>query len=199
MFWVPARNGCLKPRVVLELLLRRKSIVSGCKYGSNFHCIFDGCISSGGFLSGLVCIRHKSFFEYFHRTIYSGAFCYSKHYPDFFIDSNRNGSISTTDPVKVLEILQAVNEKKDYQRGIQVFADFQREKPDWFKQWPAQRIAALILHMYLQAGFYHVLFALYDDLHRNGFVHGEGIYVTLIKSCIAIQDIPRALVFLEVC
>ena len=170
----------------------RGYIASGCISGSNGSSTFS---SHNGLVLGL--ISHQSF-VCFHKMISSVVINHTRHYPDFSSNRQSDGSSSVSNPIRLLEILEAASEKRDYQRGIQVFDDFHWDRSDWFKHWPAQKINALILHMHLQAGTFDKLLAFYDELKKNGFVHGEGIYVTLIKCCIAMNNMPKALSFLEV-
>ena len=126
------------------------------------------------------------------------AYHNSVNYPDFFNDGLSNSKSNCTNSMKILEILEDANKRKDNRTGIQVFEEFHRNKPDWHKQWPAQKIAAFIFHMYLQAESFERLLALYKEIKADGFVHGEGIYITLIKCCVAANDLPKALAYLEV-
>lgn len=131
------------------------------------------------------------------RINLSASLSHSNHYPDFFVEST-DDSADLTNPVKILELLENANSKGEYELGIKVFEEFQAVKPDWSKQWPAQKIAASVLHMYLKMGHYDKLFMLYDDLRKMGFVHGEGIFMILIKCCIASNDVMKALTYLKV-
>ena len=193
MSWITIRGRCYFARFMQNLSTGRGYIASRCISGPNGGSSIFGW--QNGLVSGL--ISNKSFMCFHEKTSSVVSNC-SRHYPDFPNNRQSDGSISTTNPTRLLEILENASEKRDYQQGIQVFEDFQRARPDWFKQWPAQKINALILHMYLQAGTFDKLLAFYDELKQNGFVHGEGIYVTLIKCCIAINNMPKALEFLEV-
>ena len=149
------------------------------------------CLVLGPFAHGWRC-------NSFHRTILTVALYHSRNYPDFFNESKSSTGNSVTNSKTLLETLEAANERKYFGRGIQAFESFRKEKPDWFKQWPAQKITALVFHLHFQAGSFREILVLYDELRSNGFVHGEGIYVTLIKTCIAMNNVPSALNFLEV-
>ena len=189
------------PRLLLVLPLDGRHI--GCSYsvGSNgrshsIGCHFGRHIRSHGPVLGQ--FAHDWGCSNLHWGILTVALCHSRNYPDFFNDTKSSTDSRFTNPVTLLETLEASNERKDYGRGIQAFESFRKERPDWFKQWPAQKITSLVFHMYFQAGTFRKIIVLYDELRSNGFVHGEGIYVTLIKTCVAMNNVPSALNFLEV-
>lgn len=119
-------------------------------------------------------------------------------YPDFLQNTSDKSNGLDINPARLLDILEAASEVKDYDNALKTFKKFQIERPDWQRQWPAQKIAATVLHIYLQTGRHGTLLAFYGELKKNGFEHGEGIYVTLIKCCIASHDISKALSYMEV-
>ena len=108
-------------------------------------------------------------------------------------DNNNNN------PLQVfLQELEDLKLEGDFKGAIRHFNEFQTQNPDWVKHWPSQRIAASILHMYHRAGLHVALLDLYSKMCDMGLQHGEGIYSTVIKSCLAVEDWERALEYFEV-
>ena len=131
------------------------------------------------------------------KVLHTPPLAASKSYPDFTtgLHGVENENV---DGVRLVEILENLNKKRQYKKAIEVFREFHCRKPDWLHQWPAQKIAAVILHAYRKTGLFNCLYSLHDELVKAGFRHGEGIYVTLIKSSLQEDNWERALKYLEV-
>ena len=120
----------------------------------------------------------------------------SPRYPDFF-DSGTKGRPNNK-TVTILNELETAIARHEYKKATKIFSDFQAQNPEWMHHWPAQKIAATMLHVHLKTGSFKVLLELYNELKTNGFKHGEGIYVTLIKCFIAMDQIEGALHYFQV-
>eukprot|EP00794_Sanderia_malayensis_P006964 gene6963-7749_t len=125
---------------------------------------------------------------------YRGKTVASK-YPSFNSDHDNAKGINN---MKFLKHLEKLREDGIYQHAANDFDKFQLQNPAWIQYWPAQKIAATILHMYYKAGLYNPLLKLYSDMINNGFQHGEGIYKTLIKCCIANNYSEKALRYYQI-
>ena len=117
-------------------------------------------------------------------------------YPDFFGSVAKDKSNSKA--ISILNELETASKRHEYKQVIKVFNDFHAQNPEWMHYWPAQKIAATIFYVHLKTGSFETLVELYNEIKTRGFKHGEGIYVTLIKCYIAMDNIERALEYFQV-
>ena len=119
-----------------------------------------------------------------------------QQYPDFFGNGAKDRSNDKT--IAILNELETASKRHEYKKVIKIFNDYHAQNPEWMHYWPAQKITATILHVFLKTGSFETLLELYNEIKTKGFKHGEGIYVTLIRCCLAMDNFERALEYFQV-